>query len=99
MNENLEKLLLYFKENPNDTHSEYANDLIKDFISNMDAKQKKRIDNIVLLYRKKNTEYYKNYSIELFIRSYVFNKNNGRKIGTLEDNIKHFEKLLQKSID
>lgn len=91
MNKELEKLLLYFK-NTKEPHCNKANELIMRFVNNLNVKEKKEIEEIVSYLRSKNTEYYKNYRIEQFIRAYIFNKNNGRNVGSLTDYIRHYKK-------
>lgn len=90
MNEEVNELLLYFKTTK-EPHSNEANNLIKQFIDNLDDIQKQKINKIVTKKLKKSTKYYKNYNSQDFIRSYIFNKNNGRNIGTLNDYINHYQ--------
>lgn len=87
----LEALLAYFKETDN-PHSTYANTLLKNFVTGLDLDIKKQINDIVKFLNNKNSKYYKNYNIESFIKAYIFNKNNGRKVGSLTDYIQHYKK-------
>lgn len=92
MNKELENLLLYFKTT-DEPHSEYAKNLIQKFANNLDDLQKQRINEIVTTIRKKSSKYYKNYDIAKFIKAYIFNKNNGRNVGSLNDYIQHYKHL------
>lgn len=91
MDKELEELLLFFKDNK-ESHSKKADKLITQFVINLDEKEKKQIGEIVLYFHKKNTKYYKNYSAAQFVRAYIFNKNNGRDVGSLTDYIQHYKK-------
>lgn len=87
----LKELISYFKETDK-SHSKYANDLLKSFTTNLDNDTKSQINEIVVFLQNKNPKYYKNYSAESFTRAYIYNKNNGRKIGSLTDYIQYYKK-------
>lgn len=91
MKKELEELLVYFKKTDK-PHSDYANDLLKTFTANLDNKTKSEINEIVAFLHKKNSKYYKNYNAESFTRAYIFNKNNGRKVGSLIEYIQMYKK-------